>query len=415
MVLLSHPTGNANVAAVAAALDEHQLLSAFYTCIHWRADAPLARLVPGPLRRTLERRARVHLPPEQVFTRPFRELVRTGLIRAGRRNLVAAEDNFFSIDSVYRDLDRFVARRLSSHSGIRGVYAYEDGALHQFRAARARGIHCIYDLPIGYWRVNRAISEEEAERQPEWKGTLNSLADNAAKCARKDEEIALADTILVASSFTQSTLAAYPGKAANVVVIPYGTPTLHSEPRRLTDRNQPLRVLFVGSLSQRKGISYLFDAVRQLAGSVELTIIGRKVGHSALLDQQCIHHRWIPSLPHGEILREMRNHDVFVFPSLFEGFGLVIGEALSQGLPVITTTNTGGPDILRDGVDSFIVPIRDADAIASRLTHLHEDRELLLRMSHAALAQAQTLTWSAYQQGVAAAVRVAIGNAQPPR
>lgn len=405
MVILSHPTGNANVAAVAAALEQEKLLSAYFTCIHWRADAPFARLVPGGLRRTLDRRARIQIPSARIHTRPARELMRNLLLRSGKKKLATGEDQPFSIDAVYRDLDRHVARRLKNFPGAQAVYAYEDGALEQFRAARQRGLHCIYDLPIGYWRAGRAIAAEEAERRPEWASTLNALADGPGKCARKDEELELADTVMVASSFTRSTLEAYPGRAKNAVVIPYGTPTLNAEPRDITDRNQPLRVLFVGSLSQRKGISYLFDAVGQLGGSVKLTIIGRKVGHSALLDQQCEAHRWIPSLAHDEILREMRNHDVFVFPSLFEGFGLVIGEALSQGLPVITTPHTGGPDILRDGEDSFIVPIRDADAIAARLTDLHEDRERLKRMSDAALAQAQTLTWAGYQRRIVEAVR----------
>lgn len=409
-VIVSHPTGNANVAAVVSALYEDELLAAFYTCVMWRPDAPFARLIPDKQRSILARRARIQLPAELVRTRPFREAVRNLLVRAGKKHLVTSETSYFSIDRIYSDLDSYVARSLRKHRSLRAVYAYEDGALHQFRKAREKGIHCIYELPIGYWRAGRALLTEEAELQPKWKGTLNGLADSQEKLARKDEEIALADTILVASNYTRRTLELFPGEKKTTVVITYGTPKPNPTVREATDKRKPLQVLYVGSLTQRKGISYLFAAIEALGSSVTLTIIGRKVGSSEALDKACSTHRWIESLPHAEILEQMRQHDVLVFPSLFEGFGLVIGEALSQGVPVITTPNTGGPDILRDGEDGFIVPIRDAEAIAARLLELHHDRGLLLQMSESARERASQLDWKGYKDGTVAAVRGILGG-----
>ena len=105
----------------------------------------------------------------------------------------------------------------------------------------------------------------------------------------------------------------------------------------------------------------------------------------------------------------MRRHDVFVFPSLFEGLALVQGEAISQGLPVITTPNSGGTDILRDGVDGFIVPIRDPDAIASRLLELYQDRALLQQMSDSARERAAQLDWKACKVRTVLAVREVLG------
>jgi starch synthase len=404
-VLVSHPTGNANVTAVVGALYQQELLAAFYTCIVWRPESLLAKAMPAGIRSTFERRARVQLPPEMVHTRPFRELVRNALIRAGKKHLVAAENNPFSIDGVYADLDRYVARSLRRCPQVRAVYAYEDGALHQFRRGHELGMHCIYDLPIGYWRANVNISMEEAELQPSWKGTLNALANSQAKYALKDHELELADTVAVPSTFVKETLEMYPGAPKRIVVNPFGVPAKIAEPRELTRANQPLRVLFVGSLTQRKGISYLFEAIEKAGKAVTLTIIGRKVGSSRLLDKYCATHRWISSLPNGEILAEMRQHDVFVFPSLFEGMALVTGEALSQGLPVITTPNSGGADILRDGVDGWIVPIRDPEAITARLMQLHDDRALLKQMSDSAREQAEQLSWQGYEERTVKLVR----------
>src|SRR5690606_15413134 len=100
----------------------------------------------------------------------------------------------------------------------------------------------------------------------------------------------------------------------------------------------------------RKGLAYLFRACRQLGAAVELTVIGTKpTVPCAVLDRELASYRWVASCPHAEVLREMRAHDVFVFPSLFEGFGLVLLEALAMGLPVITTAHTAGPDLITEG------------------------------------------------------------------
>src|SRR5579871_1941876 len=124
-VIVSHPTGNTNVTAVVSALYDAELLEAFYTCMVWRPESRLARLMPGSLRTTLQRRARVQLPPKLVRTRPARELIRNFLIRAGKRRWIANESSAFSIDSVYRDLDRMVAGELGRYREAGAVYAYE--------------------------------------------------------------------------------------------------------------------------------------------------------------------------------------------------------------------------------------------------------------------------------------------------
>jgi len=409
-VIVSHPTGNVNVSAVVSALLEEELLAMFYTCIVWRQESSLAKLSPRAVRNIFERRARIQLDAKYVRTRPARELLRHLLSRAGKKYLTASENSPFSIDGVYRDLDGYVARSLRKVPGVRALYAYEDGALHQFREAHKSGIHCIYDLPIGYWRANIGISAEEAELQPAWKGTLNALANSEAKCARKDEELELADTVIVPSTFVKNTLEMYPGSIQKIVVNPFGVPANISAPRELTRPSDPLRVLYVGSLTQRKGIAYLFEAIERAGKAVTLTVVGRKVGQSDALDRACAKHRWIASLPHAEVLAEMSRHDVFVFPSLFEGLALVQGEALSQGLPVITTPNSGGADILRDCIDGYIVPIRDPDAIAARLLAFHEDRTLLQQMSESARGRAAQLNWKASKARTVDSVKEAVNT-----
>lgn len=418
MILLTHPLGNANVRQAALAFAEAGMLEEFCTCLHWKPDGSLARVLPARLRAEFERRA---VPPSvgarATTAATARELGRHVLGRftalPGTRWLTRHERGPFSIDAVFREFDRAVAekiRRLPTGSTVRGVYAYEDGAASTFRAAAERGLRRLYDLPIGYWRAGQKIFAEEAERQLAWAPTLTGRADSAGKLARKDEELAAADAIFVASSFTSATLAEAPAFRAPVHVVPYGAPDpIAGEPPRVgREAGEPLRVLFAGALGQRKGLSYLLEAVASLGPrAVTLTLLGQKtvVAGCAPLDAAVRAHRWIPSLPHAAVLEEMTRHDVLVFPSLFEGFGLVIAEAMSCGLAVIASTHTAAPDLFSaDSAEGFLVPVRSAEAIAGKLETLHRDRSRLAEMRRAALARAATLRWDNYRRELRAHV-----------
>jgi glycosyltransferase involved in cell wall biosynthesis len=187
---------------------------------------------------------------------------------------------------------------------------------------------------------------------------------------------------------------------AQVSVVPYGTDQPSGE-RATVRREGPLRVLFVGSLSQRKGIADVFESVGKMGRHAALTVIGRKTGSACKpLDEALARCRWIPSLPRERILEEMRGHDVLLFPSLFEGFGLVVTEALSQGLPVITTAHTCGPDVIQDGVEGFLVPVSNAEAITEKLELLDRDRSLLEAMRVAARNKARKLSWADYRRRI---------------
>jgi len=409
MLIFSHPTGNANVRHAALALFRAGLLTEFWTCLNFSAPALLQRMLPARVVGQLRRRAYPAELAAAIRTQPFQEVVRLFAPKLGFPGLVAHETGRFSVDAVYRSLDRAVARRLRSGS-FRAVYAYEDGAQLSFLEARRRGICTLYDLPIGYWRAARTLLLDEAEREPEWAATLTGNRDSTAKTERKDAELALADVVFVASSYTRRTLGEAADFKGTVMVVPYGSPTLvPALPVDVPGPAKKLRVLFVGSLGQRKGLSYLFAACRQVASAVTLTVIGQKPHEPcAALDRELAGARWIPSCPHATILAEMAAHDVFVFPSLFEGFGLVLLEALAMGLPVITTAHTAGPDLIHEGVEGFIVPIRDSAAIAACLELLHCDRARLAEMSRQARCRAREFSWASYEDTLAACVGQAL-------
>ena len=395
MILLSHPTGNEFVRQAVTAFAEAGMLGEFWTTLSWDPDRFLHRLLPGSLQEVLSRRSYPASVRSRTQTVPLREI---GRLLAGT----------FSIDAVSTDLDKRVASRIRRLHDYKLVYAYEDTALHTFQAAEERGFSRVYDLPIGYWRVGRHIFAEEREREPEWASTLTAERDSEEKLAGKDRELQLAQRVIVASTFTKKSLAEAPGNN-RIDIIPYGAPPpIPSEIRKPGAR---LRVLFAGSLGQRKGLSYLLKAVEMLQHSVELTLLGRKVAPDCQpLETAIRRYRHIPTLSHSGVLREMHSHDLLVFPSLFEGFGLVILEAMAQGTPVITTEHTCGPDIIEHGIDGFIVPIRSAEAIAEAIDALATDRDRLLAMKMAARQKAALHPWNTYRRRLVEMAREVIAG-----
>jgi glycosyltransferase involved in cell wall biosynthesis len=263
-------------------------------------------------------------------------------------------------------------------------------------------VKTIYELPAAHWHFMNQFLREEAELQPDFAGTLHF--DEPDMLCRQDEELELADRVIVPSSFVRSTLPAkIPG--GMVQIIPYGAPTaITGRPSRRSEGNRKLRVLYVGALTQRKGLSYLLEAIHKVESEVEFTIIGTRLGTCKPLDAALQRYLWTPTAPHSAILEAMSQNDVLAFPTLLEGFALVVLEAMSRGMAVITTPNSGAVGVITNGKNGFIVPIRSSDALAEKLALLANDRELLKTISEAALKRAQECTWQSYRELLASTV-----------
>lgn len=414
-VLVSHPTGNANVRAVLRGLVTEHILGEFHTTL---ALPPVLvgqinKLTPHAER--LTQRAFPEALSARVIGHPSREIVRQVARRLGWQWLNRHESGWASIDSVYMSLDERVASRLKQKAiqPFRAIYAYEDGAEKSFLSAKQTGAACLYDLPSAHWRAVRAISEEEADRMPAWRHTLQGLNDSAKKLARKDRELELADRVFVASSYTSRSLTDHFGDALKISITPYGCPFPLVERPLERLPSEPLRLLYAGRLTQPKGIGYLMAALGQLEIRWRLTLIGSRPENAPpelddFMSDPRVH--WLGIVPHNVLLQQMKKEHVFVFPSLSDGFGLVLTEALAAGLPVITTPNTAGPDIMSEGEgrEGFIVPIRDPDAIAERITQFADDEVLRRKMAVNALETARRISWTGYERQVAELVKTSL-------
>jgi len=409
MILLAHPFGNANVRAVLAALDQAGLLAKFVTALGWSNASPLVHEFPANLRSQMARRG-YELPQDKIKSFPAREIIRLLAQKMHQRWLVEHERGWASIDRVWCELDTFAAGFLrESHQShkIRGVYAYEDCAERLFETAQEIGVRRVYDLPIAYWQTTRRLLEEEAQRYPEWEPTLGGTRDSDEKLARKTRELDLAELVICPSTFVLDSLPERARASKSCVVAPFGSPTLEQvEPVGHRAQKGPLRILFAGALSQRKGLADLFAAMKLVSSKeVELVVMGSLLRPLAWYREQFPRFIHEPPRAHDDVLRLMRTCDVLVLPSIVEGRALVQQEAMACGLPLIVTKNAGGDDLIEEGKTGFLVPIRAPEAIAEKISWCATNRDRISGMAIAAQRRADELTWHDYGVKVLAAIQ----------
>lgn len=208
-------------------------------------------------------------------------------------------------------------------------------------------------------------------------------------------EMEVADYVLIPSDFVRQSFLERGFPESKLLQVPFGTDTSRFRP---TDGREPhpFRILFVGQVGIRKGVPYLLQAWQQLGWQdAELWLLGRVTPEmKAILPsyQDVPGVRFVGYTP--DPVAVYQSADVFAFPTIEEGSALVTYEALACGLPVVTTPHAGS--VVRDGVEGFIIPIRDVEALAAALERLRADERLRREMRKAARARAETFTWERY-------------------
>jgi glycosyltransferase involved in cell wall biosynthesis len=169
----------------------------------------------------------------------------------------------------------------------------------------------------------------------------------------------------------------------------------------------------VGTINQRKGIKYLLDAVEMLHSPlVELVVCGRIVDDLPAFRNFNGRLEVWPSVSAKRLVEAYQTSDVFVFPSLAEGFGHVLLEAMASGLPVVSTDRTAARELVREGVDGFLVPPGSAGELASRLELFVRDRTLAAKMGAAARLRAEEFTWPRFRAAIGEIVGGILNRAQ---
>jgi glycosyltransferase involved in cell wall biosynthesis len=272
------------------------------------------------------------------------------------------------------------------------VNAWCSTALRTIRVAHRRGIPAVLEVASAHIESQTELLRQEFEA---YGGEIDRAVITPGVIARTLREYEEADAIIATSSFVRRTFVERGVPASKITVVPYGVDA-RPMPAQRAERRIP-RVIFVGGCSLRKGIPYLIEAFRRIETPAELRLVGQANG--ALF-------RRLGGLPRNvqaagprmgaDLAAEYAAADVFVLPSVEDGWGLVTNEAMSAGLPVIVSDHAGSAEIVRDGVNGFVVPARDADALAARLETLLSGADLRRRMGAAARATVEGRTWETY-------------------
>lgn len=400
-ISLIHPMGNPNSREAALALSEAGLLSEIITTIAYNPKGWLSSyldLLPHTIKNKIadELGRRTWIAPQGVSMRshPWNEAIRIAMVKTGLNNRLGFNLQQ-TADWIYASLDRHVSQH--HLEGLDAVYAYEDGAASTFEAAKQQGIFCLYDLPILFYRKSRDIQAEEANRFPEFASALQAAREPAWKIERKEREIQLADRIFVASSFVKNSLVEAGVNTEKIRVITFGAPIGYFHPK--PNPEKLFRALFVGRVGPRKGVHYLLTAWQELKfPEAELLLVGLNEFPEGYLEQYKQVIRYVPSVPHALLNDYYSSAKVLVLPTLVEGLPLVVLEAMACGIPIITTPNSGVADIITDGVEGFIIPVRNVEALKEKLEWCYSHPIELEKMGIAARQKAEQLTWSLYRQ-----------------
>lgn len=387
-ILVSHPHAAAVANATAVSLERHGKLGIYVSGIIAGRATAFGRLLQflSPLGPVWRNRVL------DIHQHSLRSLF--AIEASARAVALVAESmglrNPSLYDSVFVAHDEAVAR-LSWPSDITAVYAYEDAALRTFQHADARAMGRVWDLPIPHYRTVERMWSTECRR---WSGAVTGgpIMTPEWKKRRKDAELRLASVVSVASSHTRRSL-----EEANVrvpvIVNPYGFPVFDFSAKDKPN-DGPFTVLSVGLQSLGKGTHYLLQAWKRAAvKDARLRLVGPMRLSDTFLHDYAGLFEHVAYLPRSRLGDEYRGADVLTFPTLGDGFGLVIQESMCCGTPVITTPTSGGPECITDGVDGWLVPPGDVDALVERLRACAANRNELARVGKMARTRAERWTW----------------------
>jgi glycosyltransferase involved in cell wall biosynthesis len=402
-ILVANPGAIAELPMMAAALASAGLLRKYFVPLAFSTaavPAGVARLLPPALRRRIEVERRRRLVAEPIAPGDVQLSASTleclFVLSQRVRALRSAQPVLLGLRNAR--LDRQVALRIRSDDA--GLITTYTAALRSLRRSRFLSVPSYLEYPIPHHRFAEAILREEAARQPAYAPTLQFHRFSRELWAQLEAEVASADSVLVLSTFHKRTFSESGVPEEKLTMTHLGVDLELFKPRPRLGRGAPFRVLFVGQITQRKGLSYLIRAFEQAdLPDAELTLVGAICGSaSPWIGTRAVRHK--AHVPRWELPMVYAEADVYVLPSIIEGFPLTALEAMASGLPVIVSENTFGSDVITDGIDGYVVPIRDSEAIADRLRYLHDHPSERSRIGAAARRRAEHFSWKRYGQQV---------------
>lgn len=265
-------------------------------------------------------------------------------------------------------------------------------SLYTLRKAKSLGTVTVLERNSTHIEYQRDILKEESERLG-----IKIMLPHPYVVEKELAEYQEADYISVPSQFVKKTFLEKGIAEEKIIQVPFGVDIQALRP--VPKEDDIFRIVYVGGMTIRKGIHYLLEAASKLKfKNYELWLIGSmSTGIKPFFKKYKGCFKYLGHIDYNLLYKYYSQSSVFVLASIEEGLATVILQALACGLPVICTTNSGGEDIVRNGIDGFVIPIRDIEILKEKIVYFYENPTLCKTMGQSARERvSNNFTWDDY-------------------
>jgi glycosyltransferase involved in cell wall biosynthesis len=394
IVIIANPGNGVFIVQTVLAYYEVGLLLNFYTSFVSNINTPFYNVLKNSkLKTELDRRSVIQIPTHFIKTYPVKEVIRT---------ITSKLFNAKILDTVFnwseRSFDRWVANNISNNAKI--LHCYEHTSIEMMKAAKRNGMFIVYEQPSQHHSFLTPIIKNQLHSDKNLGGYSADLLINEKASARniiRDQEILLSDLIICNSTFSKDTLIGAGVDENKIEVVPLAFP----ESSKINIKtNAKIRFIYAGTSNIRKGVHLLIKAWTEVFDDdpdVELLIVGRfdlPIYYKQVASKNI---KFYDSIPRSELLVSFLDSDVLLLPTLADGFGMVITEAMSRGLCVITTTNSAGPDLINHEYNGILIKPGDLYSLKSALLFVKNNENTVGNIRKEALKSASKYQWADYR------------------
>ena len=278
-------------------------------------------------------------------------------------------------------------------------------------------VRIILDMSAPYYSFMESEFMKDLEKHPEYADDMKSMMESGLYSYRRHYskvEIRSADAFLAASDFTRKTLE-LSGVSKPVYLCEYGIDDFIDITREYKERAQktelPIKILYVGRVNQAKGAYLLIDAARHFnAEQAVFDFYGNYDADKPIIQnapENCTFHGHVPR---QAMQKAYESSDVLILPTLADGYGFVIPEALSNGVPVICSRNAGASQLIKENKNGCLFDAGDKEEVIHILERIVNEPTCIDEMRKNAFASVKSLSWNRYNEQIRWALNEIFGD-----
>lgn len=407
-ILVAHP-GKQHVFRLAESLYKADMLEGLITTVYNKPGSityNIMPLIPQKLRNKAMGRKREGIPDDKIILKhEFLGLVCTTLPKIPYFKKYYMQFNDYLNDC----FGKTVAKYAIKHN-VDAVISFDNNsmAVFEYLQKNAPQIKRILDVSIASRIYLKEVYEKDLKECNE-QGLYDEqkVLWNTKYMQRIERELKASEYFLAGSSFVKQSLVYSGVDEESIRVVNYGVDIKTFE-QKLYKSHEGLRLIYVGGITHRKGLHHLLKVISELEkDNISLSIAGDVNAEMKIYQKykKSSNIKFLGFLTHDKLKEEYKRADVFVLSSLGEGMAMVGLEAMSSGLPVVCSTNTGLGDVVRDGVNGFLFETGNDEALKNILLYLLEHSANIETMGRNARETAMNYTWGNYGNKVVAELR----------